>query len=367
MSRFKERIKKQIHLLQQKDTAELRRFQRELFGGENAIQVQEEHHRWLFDENPYNGNSPPQFWIYRDNERKIQGQQAGIPYLLQIGERVWRASWGIDLMVSPLLQARGIGAVLNELYVQQNEVTTAVGITEAAQKAHRRAGWLDLGTIPLYARPLSTAGIQAGFPEGSPKGTIAAIAGYPLLCLAESIWKSYASGKKARLLPVTRFDERSDAVWKSASRDYPVLAQRDLKYLRWRFDLAPSRADYQRYYYYEGEDLKGYAVIRFGKRGDRPAALLSDFLCPAFCQKALLALVIHAARTGGANDLHCAVLSPHLREKEMKMLGFIPLPLRSHFMAIPAAENGPDRALLSNPNNWFITMANSDMEWMYLD
>ncbi len=367
MSRFKERIKKRISFLEPSDIPELRRFQHELFGGEEAIQAREDHHHWLFDNNPYNGDSPPQFWIYRDDQGKIQGQQAGIPYPLQIGNKSWRASWGVDLMVSPPLQARGIGAVLNEQYVERNEVTTAVGITEAAQKAHRRAGWLDLETIPLYARPLSAAGIRAGFPTGSRKGTVAAIIGYPLLRLIESTWMLYARGKGAYLEPVERFDERSDTVWEKVSGDYPILARRDLEFLRWRFDASPSRNDYRRYYLYMGEELKGYAVIRYGKRGERPAALLSDFLCPASCQKALFALAVRTAREGGANDLHCAVLSPHLQEKEMKILGFIPLPLRSHFMATTDPEKGPDRTLLSNPRNWFITMANSDMEWMYLD
>ncbi len=367
MSKFKDRIKKRISPLKASDIPELRRFQREHFGGEEAIQAREDHHRWLFDGNPYNGDETPQFWIYRDDQGKIQGQQAGIPYTLQIGNREWRASWGIDLMLSPACQARGIGAVLNELYVQRNEVTTAVGITEAAQKAHRRAGWLDLGTIPLYARPLSAAGIRAGFPNDSAMGAVASAIGQPLLRLVEGIWTTYARSKKGRLEPVERFDERSDTVWKNASEDYPVLGRRDLEYLRWRFDSSPNRDVYRRFYLYVGDDLKGYAVIRYGKRGERPAALLSDFLCPASYQTTLFALAIRAAREGGANDLHCAILSPHLQEKEMKLLGFIPLPLRSRFMATTDPERGPDRSLLSNPNNWFVTMANSDMEWMYLD
>ncbi len=367
MSRFKERIRKRISLLEPVDIPELRLFQRATFGGGDVIQSSETHHHWLFDGNPYNDGNTPQFWIYRDEQGAIQGQQGGIPFRLWTGKQSWRASWGIDLMVSPPYRVRGIGAVLNEHYVEQNEVTAAIGITEAARKAHLRAGWMDLGTIPLYARPLSPAGILAGFPDNKVKGAAATALGYPLLRLMESIGVIHARTKKARLEPVERFDERSDQVWEKAKEDYPILAERNLDYLRWRFDSAPKTNDYRRYYLYLKDELKGYAVIRLGKRGERPVAALCDFLCPASCQKAMFALTIRAAREEGASDLHCAVLSPHIRENEMKRLGFIPLSLRSRFMVTTHPEKGPPRALLSNPNNWFITMANSDMEWMYLD
>ncbi len=365
MSSYKDRIRQHIRRLLPADIPELRKFQCELFGGPDAIQVKEEHHQWLFDHNPYNDRDLPQFWIYRDDNGVIQGQQAGIPYILQTGNDSWRASWGIDLMLSPEYRARGIGAVLNNDYMQTNEVTTAIGITEAARKSHCRAGWFDLGTIPLYARPLSMEGIRAGFSSSHLKGKLVAPFTWPFLRLLESGWLSYLRLRGIRLEPIKRFDERVDAVWESLRRDYPLLARRDLKSLRWRFDAAPEPERYRKYYLYQGYQLSGYAVICFGKRGDRAAAVLTDFLCLPNLQKALFALCITASRIAGANDLHCAVLSPHITAADMKMVGFLPLPQRSYFMAFADSTKGPSRALLANPKNWFVTMANSDMEWMY--
>ncbi|HHS84030.1 MAG TPA: hypothetical protein ENK38_03775 [Gammaproteobacteria bacterium] len=365
MSSYKDRIRQHIRKLWPTDIPELRKFQRELFGGPNAIQAQEKHHQWLFDHNPFNDGDAPQFWIYRDDKGIIRGQQAGIPYVLQGANESWRASWGIDLMLSPEYRSRGVGAVLNSEYMETNEVTTAIGITEVARKAHCRAGWLDLGTIPLYARPISTEGVQAGFPTSTLQGRLAVLFVWPLLRLLENVWLFYVRLRGIRLEPIKKFDERVDAVWERIRSYYPILGRRDLKSLRWRFDAAPQPERYHKYYLYQGPRLRGYAVICYGKRGDRPAAVLTDFLCPPDLQKALFALCVTASRSKGANDLHCAVLSPHITTADMTMVGFLPLPHRSRFMAFTDKIRGPSRALLADPKKWFITMASSDMEWMY--
>ncbi len=200
MNSYKERVRQRIRQLQPVDIRDLRKFQRNLFGNQNAIQAQEKHHQWLFDLNPFNNGNLPQLWIFRDKGGIIQGQQAGVPYILHAGNKSWRASWGIDLMLSPEYQLRGVGAVLNSEFVQTNEVSTAAGITEAAQKTLHRAGWMDLGTIPLYARPLSAEGIRAGFPHSKVKEYLATLLGWPLLRFLEGCWllsvyrKRYPSG-----------------------------------------------------------------------------------------------------------------------------------------------------------------------------
>ncbi len=364
MSRYTDRIRAHIRRLQPEDLADLREFQRRQFGPQ-ALQLQEGHHHWLFTRNPYIEGTDPQLWIYRDKEGVVQGQQAGIPYLLQAGGKSWRASWGIDLAVSPRYRTRGVGAILSDEYVRTNMVTTAAGITDAARKSHRRAGWRDLGTIPLYARPLTREGIRAGFRESRTIGRVATAVGYPLLQILERLCLSLARWKRARLELVEQFDQRSDTVWERTSCYYPLLGRRDLEYLRWRFDTAPHPERYQRYYLYHRERLSGYAVICYGYRGDRPAAVLTDFLCPPDLQTALFALCIESCRVNGANDLHCAVLSPHLSARKMKLLGFIPLPMRSRFMALAGSEAAPIASLLANARMWFVTMADSDMEWMY--
>lgn len=268
-------------------------------------------------------------------------------------------------MLSPEYQLRGVGAVLNSEFVQTNEVSTAAGITEAAQKTLHRAGWMDLGAIPLYARPLSTEGIRAGFPCSNVKGYLATLFGWPLLRFLEGCWLLSVYRKDIRLESIDKFDNRVDIIWENTKNNYPLLARRDLKNLRWRFDAAPEPERYHKYYLYQGDKPKGYAVICYGKRGDRPAAILTDFLCPPKLQNALFTLCITACRINGASDLHCAILSPHVTAADMKKFGFIPLPIRSRFMVFADRDKGAPHELLANPENWFITMADSDMEWMY--
>ncbi|HFC52838.1 MAG TPA: hypothetical protein ENJ43_00190 [Gammaproteobacteria bacterium] len=328
-----------------------------------AIHSDERHHRWLFDDNPDNGAEGPQYWIYQ-KEGTIHGQQAGIPFALFVNGAARRASWAINLKVTPAYQMRGIGGVLSEIYLRDNEVTAAVNVTEAARKAFLRAGWEFLGRIPKYVRPLRTAGIRAGLP-GALRGLAPLF--YPLLLVVDGWWWSYLRLHGFRMEPVAAFDPRIDQVWNEASDAYPVVGRRDYTRLRWRFDAAPDPRRYHRFYLFQGGRLSGYAVLRYSIRNGRRVAVVVDFLCPPRLLRALFALCLQQARHAGMDDLQTVMCHCPGRTGTLLSLGFLQRDSSEHeFLVHYGKEEDVTRHLLGNRHNWFVTMADCDLEWMFL-
>lgn len=359
---YKDRIRRQIRRLEKTDLPALRDFLRREYRA-GAIHSDDRHHHWLFDCNPDNDASGSQYWIYQ-KDGTIQGQQAGIPFALFVNGVALHASWAINLKVSPEYQMRGVGAMLNDIYVRSNDVTVAINLTDAARNAFLRAGWEFLGTVPKYVRPLSMTGVRAGLP-----GVLRylALVAYPLLRGLDGLWGIYGRMRGFRIEPVAAFDQRIDQIWMDASTDYPVVARRDYARLRWRFDKAPAPERYRRFYLFQGRRLTGYAVLRYSRRNGRQVAVVVDFLCPPQQVRALLALCLEQARRAGMDDLQAVMCHCPIRTGSMLPLGFIQRDSSEHgFMVYHGDRDDSTRQLLGSRNNWFITMADCDLEWMFL-
>ncbi len=359
---YRDRIRQHIRRLREEDLPALRDFLRREYRP-GAIHGDERHHRWLFNGNPDNNGEGPQYWIYQ-KDGVIHGQQAGIPFALFVDGQARRASWAINLKVSPAYQMRGVGAVLNDVYVRSNHVTAAINLTDAARSAFLRSGWRSLGTVPKYVRPLSPAGIRAGLPDAL-QGFAPAL--YPFLVALEGAWRGYARLRRFRFEPVAAFDSRIDRIWEDVSAVFPVMGRRDHVRLRWRFDEAPDPGRYHRFYLYRGSRLTGYTVLRFGERNGRRVAVVVDLLCPPSQLRILFAFCLREARHAGADDLQTVICPCPKRTGSLLWLGFLQRDSSEYrFMVHEGEEDAATRSLLGDRDNWFVTMADCDLEWMFL-
>ncbi len=348
--------------MQASDIGSLREFLRREYKSD-SVQRDESHYRWLFDDNPDNDSVGPQYWIY-EKDGAIQGQQAGIPFTLFVDGLAQRASWAIDLKVSYRYQMIGVGAVLNDAYINENDVTVTVNITDAAKSSFIRAGWEFLGSVPKYARPLSVAGIRAGLPGAL--GALAPVVYLPLMGL-DVVWSIYRRILGFRLEPVAAFDQRMDELWKEIGTSYPIVAQRNYTRLRWRFDESPRAELYQRFYLYRRGLLKGYAVLRYGVRNGRRVAMVVDFLCYPRQVKVLLMLCAEQAKSAGMDDIQAVMCHCPDRAGSLLPAGFLLRDSTEHgFMVRTGSACERYSELLRRHDSWFVTMADCDIEWMIL-
>lgn len=326
-----------------------------------APQVDDAHVRWLFDGNPSRSDTPD-IWICRNDDR-IVGQQCGIPVRLKVGAVSLRASWAVDLMVDPEWRMRGVAPVLSEAQAASAEAALALNVSPPAYRAYRRRGWIDLGNVPLYVRPFrTTQAVRAANVSSKTARRLAPVADQPLRAFDGVLgFGLHAAGIELRL--TERFDELADELWRVLAPAYPVLVQRDLEWLRWRFDEAPNAHVSNRFYLvFRGRPL-GYIVLRAEHRGGQLFSVVSDYLVRPALTGVLFALALREARKQGAVALACRTLNrraePWLRALAFARLTTTDVPVRFLVLPGPRTLQVP---LLSDRRNWFVTAADSDLD-----
>lgn len=353
-----ERLRGLAKRLDDSDLADLLGFQQSHFGT-GSRQADRAFFDWRFARHPLLAapeTREPPVWLCRRDGR-IVGQQAALPMRLQTGADSLAAAWAIDLMVEPEWRLRGIAPALGEAVQACAPLLCGLNISDAAHKAFRRAGWVDLGHVARVARlvgPL-TAG-QAPFGSQVATRTQAAVSRWAAPALRTfdaAVLPVLRAG--SRLEPVGAFDEAADHIWRRSSPHYPVLARRDLPLLRWRFDDAPHAAGYQRHYLVRRGEPVGYAVTR--SRGH--SLVVVDYLCAPRHVLALFAHILVHARQCGAALVVCLAQPAAIRHRLLP-LGFAVL-AGPRFMVRPGAGASLP-ATLCQPSAWFITDGDSDLD-----
>lgn len=349
------------------DRPDLETFQRGTFG-EGALQLDHGHFQWAFEDVPTPDPEGAQFWVCKRNGAVV-GQQAGIPFRLKVGERVCRASWAIDLMVAPEWRLRGVGPALSETHSSASEVAVSVGITDAAYKAYKRGGWLDLGGLATFVRVIDPVRCVRASAQDSRFVRIAAACGAPFATAALMAFGALAWARGARLSEVAAFDERVDALWAAVAPHHPVIAERNRRFLSWRFDRGPTAGRFRRLYILRRGELMGYVVLRVERwRGASVGVVVDYFVRPGWAMPAF-ALAVEFARREGLAALLCRTLNTGI-ERPLAGMGFLclrnGLNTPTRIMARPGPGGEGLTGMLAERRNWFVTAADSDLSFTEL-
>ncbi len=356
---FAVRLREQITRYRPEHRGALVDFQREMFGADSK-QANAEHFQWLFGRNPFqkNGNFP--VWLCM-KEGKVVGQQCAIPTELSIRNQLHRASWVVDLMVRPEWRLKGVGPALSETSASENGITAALGVTEAAHKAFLRAGWIDLGVVPEFVRPVDVGSMMKVRSFDHRLVRLAGPIANWLMRMNHRVLKACVCARKAATQLVPAFDARVDQLWANVKEHYPVIARRDWQALKWRFDSVPNPSRYRRFYLLEQDQLRGYAVVRLSTQHELPVAVIVDYLASPRWQTPLIASCIQQLGTEVA-AIYCSTLNSTLHAS-LRLLGFLRSSAGPRVVIRLADGCESLRTVLADRQNWFLTKADSDYEF----
>jgi len=320
---------------------------------------------WLFDRNPCRTDDDTRdLWVCR-RAGAIVGQQAEIPFDLRVGTHERRAAWAIDLMVDDAWRLRGVGPALVATQLAGRSIVAGLNLSDKGHATYTRGGWTDLGIVPVYLRPLDLArAVRLGtVPDRVAR--LAPVAG-PALRAADAAAVAALRAAGARLEPIDRFDERVDELWRSTADDYPVAARRDLATLAWRIDERPDRDRLERHLLVVRGRTVGYAVTRPGGTAAAPTVVVVDYLAPPRWVAPLLVAAGTVARRRGAIAMSVKTRNEPA-DRYLRAAGFVRRergtddPVR--FMVRCADDADDVSALVSDPDRWFVTSADSDLEY----
>lgn len=344
------------------DADDLLTFQLATFGP-GSRQVDPGRTAWLFDRNPCRTEDATRdLWVCR-RDGAIVGQQAGIPFDVKAGPHQRRAAWAVDLMVNDAWRLRGVGPALVSTQLDHRAIVAALNLSDKGHATFSRGGWTDLGIVPVYLRALQ---LGRAAKLGSVPNRIARlspVAG-PALQAADRAAEAVLRAAGAHLVPIAAFDERVDAIWQDAARHYPVLARRDLTTLRWLIDDRPDHARMQRLYLVARGRAVGYVVFRPAGTAAAPTAVIVDYLAAPRWVAPLLVAAGNVARRQGAVAMSVKTRN-EAADRQLRAAGFIRRergtdePVR--FMVRCGDTSVAD--LVETPANWFVTSADSDLEY----
>lgn len=313
--------------------------------------------RWQYEDSPL-GPPGERLWVARAEDR-IVGHVGALPVDLLMAGRPLRAGWLIELFVDPAQRGRGLAQALEGRLSAAHDLTLAVEISFAAQNVFLRAGWTDLGTLPLWWRPLDLGAVLSARLPGVLPGPVLSALGRVVREGDRALLAATAlHGPELRHVP--RFGSDVDGLFRDLASRTTVLCRRDARWWNWRFADHPATGRYRLYEARHREQLVGAVVLRIGERFGLRTAWIVDHVTAQGWTRPVLARALEAARDLGAAACYMYWRGPHA--EEATRLGF--LRRESGLRLMMRGDRLPPAAvlLLSDPRRWHLTGAESNLD-----
>ena len=213
--------------------------------------------RWRYDFS--NDESPVanRFWIFK-REDKVLGGVGMERVSLVVDGGVMTAHKGMDVLVDPAIDGKGLGAWMNLALMERYPVIVVVGSNQNSHKMLTRL-YRELPGLQVWKLPISVRGtLKRRFRVGPLATPLAIPVDLALKLRRES--KRVRSSGGFELQELTSVPDDVDSYSKSATQG-SLLVDRTAEYLTWRFMENPRR-DYRILGLYEEGELVGFSVYR---------------------------------------------------------------------------------------------------------
>lgn len=307
---------------------------------------------WLLSDALQSSGGSPWGWVAED-EGEIVGAWLSLPVDLWLHGGPKRAHWLMSTAVAPKGQRKGIGRSFYRRIVADGALVMGVGVVPASRALYVKEQAVFVGADVFgqrYTSRLRTIRHSLGRLRS---GHV-----WDSLLLIGSLVQRAACRPPTGILveELSTVPSDLDALLLSIGYQIPVMVRRDQKWLEWA--LCNPRCRIRLFVARRGPELCGYALVR-------QDGMILELLARPDDQSAIKALVVHLtgwARTNGIAELS-AIMTQHPAFRDAYMrAGFIPRHDFGLFFA-PTGEATVD-AMLSKPENWYISMADSDL-WSF--
>ncbi len=351
----------EIHRRSERDREALESMYAEVFGLE-AAERNRARWRWQYEENPHCPPEGPEIWVARE-DGVVLGQYATMPVRLHVKGRILRGSFGMDVMVRPNLQRKGIGSRLFLYWDQQVEASLGLGLSLQSYTLFRKLQWHDVGPVPCYSKILDPKALLS---RRLPAAVAAVLT--PLLKAALFlIFPSRPERRRASTIEVRplagEFGPEYDQLWEKASPKFDFIAERKCDYLEWKYRKPP----HVRYEVFEarrgpGRELSGYVVLRIAVRNGVRLALLVDLFADPEDRETLSALLDHAldySRERSAARLQSFTYDRRIAGRLLAKGFFL---IGSPMQFCVRIKGGVDEKFFRDTSRWHVSFGDSDQD-----
>jgi GNAT superfamily N-acetyltransferase len=310
---------------------------------------------WQYRRNPNNPGGEPEIWIAREGPAII-GQYATMPVRLDVKGREVVGSWGMDVMVAPERQRRGLGEVLFRTWDRNVGASLGLGLSDASYRLFQKLGWPDVGPVPCLVKPLTRRAFRhPRWPV--PINRLISAVMWPLVVIV-----ARARPLRAEVRMVQRFDESFTRLWEHLAGKFDLAVRRDAAYLNWKFVGAPH-VRYSIAALIRDGQTAGYAVYRHLHEPRGRVTLLVDFLADPDDEEGfetLLRWVDREARQEDSDKIRAFAMHAGFRHV-MRRSGYFQVKSTMEFVVkVNGAEVTPD--FYEHTERWHVTLGDSDQD-----
>ena len=304
---------------------------------------------------------------------RLVGQAVTVPVNVRLSGKVRTAGLSLNPVVDPGYENGDIFVGLMRdvcAFSAEAGIAYSYGFPDqlAYSKFVNKAGFRDIGSVPLLIRPLNPERLALKTTHSAVVGKTASV--------ARKIWRTpqpAASPQEGpaglEIAQVGSFDDSFAIFWDRVQHRFPVMVVRDPAYLNWRFLNAPTR-EYMTLVARSDEQIRAFTVLRVAPLGPFSAGLIVDLVVEATAEGRLAGrlLIDQACSYSREHDLDLVASLALRHTDEFRLLrsrGFWACPkflqpqpyrlvVRCH-----DEEASPSR-LAYDLRNWFVTMGDYD-------
>jgi GNAT superfamily N-acetyltransferase len=310
---------------------------------------------WQYSRNPNLPADGPMIWVVREGPTII-GHYGTMPVRLRVAGEEVNGSWGMDVMVAPERQRKGVGEVLLRTWERNVGAALGLGPSEASMHLFRKLGWHEAGPVPCVVKPLTRRALRrAQWPM--PLNRLVSALTLPVVRVI-----ARARPLKAHIEPVRPFDGSFTELWERVKGDFDLAVRRDASYLNWKY-LEPPHVRYATVALRREGRTDGYAVYRHVQEPLGRVTLLVDFLAHPDDEEGLQTLlgwVDREARRADSDKVRCYVMHDGFR-KTLRRFGYFNVRADMLF-TLKINEPAVGRDFYERRARWHVTLGDSDLD-----
>jgi len=310
---------------------------------------------WQYRRNPNNPGNEPEIWVAREGTTLV-GQYATMPVKLSLAGREVQGSWGMDVMVAPERQRRGLGEMLFRTWDRNVGASLGLGLSDSSYRLFQKLNWPNVGPVPCLVKPLTRRAFRR------PNWPVALNRIVSAVTLPVVMIISRARPVRAEVRLIQRFDESFTALWDTLAPKFALAIRRDAAYLNWKFVSAPH-VRYSIAVVRRDDRNVGYAVYRHLHEPRGRVTILVDFLADPGDDAAfqtLLNWVDREARQADSDKIRVFATHAAFR-RVLRRCGYFQVKSTMEFVVKINAVDVPP-SFYESTENWHVTLGDSDQD-----
>lgn len=336
---------------------------REYYGSENDI-ADPKYLEYEYYKNPMGKVRMKLAWD--EDNVEVAGQYAAIPISVNVQNQEKKVLMSVNTLTRASYRGQGIFKTLaNEVYTDAIEQEFSFVYGMPNQNSYpgflKYVGFSDLGSVPLFIRPLVPSHMVASFLNNKFFAFLARPFDFFYKLKKQQLYKADYE--------IVDFEENAEKYaelfWGKIKNKYSVMITRNYQYIKYRFLDIPRR-DYYGYYAIKNGEVIGYAIGRVMDVANINCGMIADFLfLPGYEKEAseLLSALLIRLTQNGADMAGCMVPLHSGEAKILKSKKFFvcpkfmePQPFRFIYRSLHEKNE-----VVNKFENWFFTMGDYDV------